>query len=67
MDRAFHFGAPDVATDYDPSYRELRRVFEEIRALPSDGRVERQVLTSNGMTVAQFCTWYLVYRVLPTR
>ena len=66
-DRAFHFGAPDVpGAEYQPSYAELRLVFEEIRNIPGheqgDVRVSRTVL-KNGMTVAQFCTWYLLHHM----
>lgn len=68
LDRAFHFGATDVPGDeYKPTYRDLRVVFEEIRNIAGhdrgDVRVARTVL-KNGMTVAQFCTWYLVHRML---
>lgn len=55
---------------FKPSYKELRQLFEEVRRVPgereADLSVVRHVL-SNGMTVGQFSTWYLVHCILPTR
>lgn len=51
-----------LVESYQPTRAERGRVFREIRSLPGaqdgDPAVAHQVL-SNGMTVGEFCLWYI--------
>lgn len=51
--------------DYNPTAGEIRRIFKEIRAIPGGSTGEpgvAQHVLLNGMTVGEFCLWYIANR-----